>query len=198
MREVELTVEVKEELESVIAKLEALGFEFVEKYLAKDYYMAHSSVDLSSDNYDVLKKCLLLRTFIGDNISKSITYKDKVYDEYGSILSQKKMKIKVESISLAKEMLVAVGFKVLFKVINHSVVYKKGDTSLAIQSIENPKGLYIELEATEEELKEEDDSKVKELLKNKLDALNLKLTGDYEVKKAIIALDRIKKLSIDS
>ena len=103
------------------------------------------------------------------------------------------MKIKVESISLAKEMLEAVGFKVLFEVINHSVVYKKGDTSLAIQSIENPKGLYIELEATEEELKEEDDSKVKELLKNKLDSLNLKLTGDYEVKKAIIALDSLKK-----
>jgi predicted adenylyl cyclase CyaB len=192
MREVELTVEVKEELESVIAKLEDLGFSFVEEYVAKDYYMAHNTVDLNSDNYDILKKCLLLRTFIGDNVSKSITYKDKVYDDYGSILSQRKMKIKVESISLAKEMLEAVGFKVLFEVINSSVVYKKGDTSLAIQSIQDPKGLYIELEATEEELKEQDDNKVKELLKRKLDALNLNIGSDYEVKKAIIALNGIR------
>ena len=86
----------------------------------------------------------------------------------------------------------AVDFICLFKLEMHYIVYKKNETVLLIQEVIDPNGLYIEIEATENELLESDDEKVKEKLKKKLDELELKTTGDYEVKKAIIALEKIK------
>lgn len=81
-------------------------------------------------------------------------------------------------------------FHTLIEIENNSLVYKKDNIEFTIQKITDPKGLYIEMEANEEELKEKDDEIVKEVLKNKLNSLNLKTTGDYEVKKAFISLNK--------
>ncbi len=85
-----------------------------------------------------------------------------------------------------------VDYITLFEIENNSVVYKKDNIEFVIQNITNPKGVYIEIEATEEDLIEDNDEKVKEILKERLEKLQLKKTGDYEVKKAIIALNNIK------
>lgn len=90
-------------------------------------------------------------------------------------------------------MLEMVDYIMLFEIENNSVVYKKDNIEFVIQNITNPKGVFIEIEATEEELMENNDEKVKDILKEKLDKLQLKTTGDYEVKKAIIALNNIKQ-----
>ena len=73
---------------------------------------------------------------------------------------------------------------------NNSYIYKKDNTEVVIQKITNPEGLYMEIEATEEELQDPNDENIKTILKEKLDNLGLKTTGEYEVKKAFIALIR--------
>lgn len=193
MREVELTIKVLEELEEIIKRVEAKGFKLFEKYYMKDLYMIHNTVDLNMNNYEILKKCLLLRDIVDDNPKKFITYKNKNYDVDGRIISQNKTKIKIDSIDSVKAMFEMLDYNVLFEVENNSLIYKKDDTEIAIQSITNPKGIYIEIEATDSELLELNDEKVKEVLKNKLDDLNLLTTGEYEVKKAFIALDAVRK-----
>lgn len=72
MREVELTISILESLEEVLKKLEDQGFEFVEKYYMRDYYMAHKSIDLTLDNYKILSKCLLIREIVDDNPKKQL------------------------------------------------------------------------------------------------------------------------------
>ncbi|NLL45012.1 MAG: hypothetical protein GX247_05050 [Mollicutes bacterium] len=193
MREVELTIQVLDDLESVIKKIEVKGFKYVKEFYTRDYYMIHKSIDLMIDNYKILQKCILLRERINDNSKKQLVYKNKIYDIDGKILSQKKNEVNIESIEKAKEVLEAVDFICLFKLEMHYIVYKKNETVLFIQEVIDPNGLYIEIEATENELLESDDEKVKEKLKKKLDELELKTTGDYEVKKAIIALEKIKE-----
>ena len=190
MREVELTIQILEELDTIIEKLENQGFKLIEKYYMKDYYMIHKSVDLNTDNYNILKKCLLIRNIIDDDPKKYLTYKNKTYDEKGKIISQNKIKSKIESIEDTKRMLELVDFVTLFEVENNSIVYKKNNIEIVVQNITNPKGVYIEIEATEEELMKYNDEEVKDILKKKLDTLQLKTTDDYEVKKAIIALNQ--------
>ncbi len=193
MREVELTIQVLSNFNDVIEKVEGQGFLLVEKYYMKDYYMIHKSVDLNSDNYNILKKCLLIRNIVDDNPKNYLTYKNKNYDENGKIISQNKIKTEIDSVDDVKKMLEMVDYIMLFEIENNSVVYKKDNIEFVIQNITNPKGVFIEIEATEEELMENNDEKVKDILKEKLDKLQLKTTGDYEVKKAIIALNNIKQ-----
>lgn len=193
MRGVELTIEILENFDNVIEKLENQSFKLIRKYYMKDYYMIHKSVDLNTDNYDILKKCLLIRDIRDDNPKKYLIYKNKTYDEKDKIVSQTKETVKIDSIDDTKRMLEAVDFVVLFEVENNSFVYKNNDIEIVVQNITNPKGLYIEIEATEEELMEDNDEKVKAILKKKLDTLQLKTTDDYEVKKAIIALNMVKE-----
>lgn len=192
MCEVELTIQVLENLDTIISKLESQNFKLVEKYYMKDYYMIHKSIDLNIDNYSILQKCLLIREIIDDNPKKYLVYKNKTYDDLGNILAQNKIKVKVDSIEATKQLLEAVDYICLFEIENNSIVYKKGDTEITIQNITEPNAIYIEIEANDEELLESNDTKVKEILKKKLDSLGLKTTGDYEVKKAIIALEKIK------
>jgi len=193
VREVELTIQVLANFNNVIEKVEEKGFVLIEKYYMKDYYMIHKSVDLNSDNYDILKKCLLIRNIVDDNPKKYLTYKNKNYDENGKIISQNKIKTKIESVDDVKKMLEMVDYVMLFEIENNSVVYKRDNIEFVIQNITNPNGVFIEIEATEEELMEKNDEKVKDILKEKLDKLQLETTGDYEVKKAIVALNNIKQ-----
>ncbi len=190
MREVELTIQLLDELDEVTKNVEEQGYELIQKYYIKDYYMIHKSVDLGLNNYSILKKCLLIREVKTDSTYKYLIYKNKEYDNNGKILSQNKVKINIDSISEVKKILELVDFHTLIEIENNSLVYKKDNIEFTIQKITDPKGLYIEMEANEEELKEKDDEIVKEVLKNKLNSLNLKTTGDYEVKKAFISLNK--------
>ncbi|MDD4831651.1 MAG: hypothetical protein PHR09_02225 [Bacilli bacterium] len=190
MREVELTIQLLDELDEVTKNVEEQGYELIQKYYIKDYYMIHKSVDLELNNYSILKKCLLIREVKTDSTHKYLIYKNKEYDNNGKILSQNKVKINIDSISEVKKILELVDFHTLIEIENNSLVYKKDNIEFTIQKITDPKGLYIEMEANEEELKEKDDEIVKEVLKNKLNSLNLKTTGDYEVKKAFISLNK--------
>lgn len=190
MREVELTIQLLDELDEVTKNIEEQGYELIQKYYIKDYYMIHKSVDLELNNYSILKKCLLIREVKTDSTQKYLIYKNKEYDNNGKILSQNKVKIIIDSILEVKKILELVDFHTLIEIENNSLVYKKDNIEFTIQKITDPKGLYIEIEANEEELKEKDDEIVKEVLKNKLNSLNLKTTGDYEVKKAFISLNK--------
>lgn len=190
MREVELTIQLLDELDEVTKNVEEQGYELIQKYYIKDYYMIHKSVDLGLSNYSILKKCLLIREVKTDSTYKYLIYKNKEYDNNGKILSQNKVKINIDSILEVKKILELVDFHTLIEIENNSLVYKKDNIEFTIQKITDPKGLYIEMEANEEELKEKDDEIVKEVLKNKLNSLNLKTTGDYEVKKAFISLNK--------
>lgn len=193
MREVELTIQVLEDYDEIIRKIENQSYKLVEKYYMKDYYMIHKSINLNIDNYDILKKCILIRNIVDDNPKNYLIYKDKSYDVNGKIVSQNKIKAKIESVEDVKKILESVDHITLFEIENYSTVYKKDDTEIVIQKITDPSGIYIEIEATEEELLNNNDEEVKDILKIKLNTLELETTGDYEVKKALIALEKVKE-----
>ncbi len=193
MREVELTIQVLEDFDTIIKKVEELGYKLIQEYLLIDHYMIHKSVDLSLDNYEILKNCVLIRKYSVDTDEHILTYKNKTYDSNGKIIFQEKINVAVDSSQNTMKVLESVDFKTLFTIENHSYIYLKDDVEIAIQNVKNPEGIYIEIEATEEELKLNNDELIKRTLKEKLDSLNLKNTGDYEVKKSIIVLENMKK-----
>ena len=69
----------------------------------KDYYMIHKSINLNIDNYDILKKRILIRNIVDDNLKYHLIYKDKSYDVNGKIVSQNKIYAKIESVEDVKK-----------------------------------------------------------------------------------------------
>ena len=91
MKQIEITVRVKEELKEVINKLEKQGFEKIRESKIDDIYMTQIKNELNKDNIRyILSNCVLLRSFTvkGEKI-KEITYKNKEYDN-GKLISEKK------------------------------------------------------------------------------------------------------------
>lgn len=82
MKQIEITVRVKENIEDAFEKLEHLGFKVIRESDIDDIYMTSKLKELNKNNIQyILKNSILLRNLkLADKELKKITYKNKEYD----------------------------------------------------------------------------------------------------------------------
>jgi len=186
MKQIEITVKVKEAMQSAIEKLEMQGYKKIRESDVADIYMTQLKSKLNKDNIkEILSSCVLLRTIkIDEKEVKKITYKNKEYDN-GQVISEQKVNIDCNNLEDAKKLFEYLNFEELIEVKYHVLVMEKDGIELAFQDVENL-GLLIEYEnnnnfenKTIEEIKEEKIKMYKEIKK-----LGIKITEDYDIKKA--------------
>ena len=186
MKQIEITVKVKEAMQSAIEKLEMQGYKKIRESDVADIYMTQLKSKLNKDNIKgILSSCVLLRTIkIDEKEVKKITYKNKEYDN-GQVISEQKVNIDCNNLEDAKKLFEYLNFEELIEVKYHVLVMEKDGIELAFQDVENL-GLLIEYEnnnnfenKTIEEIKEEKIKMYKEIKK-----LGIKITEDYDIKKA--------------
>jgi len=186
MKQIEITVKVKEAMQSAIEKLEMQGYKKIRESDVADIYMTQLKSKLNKDNIkEILSSCVLLRTIkIDEKEVKKITYKNKEYDN-GQVISEQKVNIDCNNLEYDKKSFEYLNFEELIEVKYHVLVMEKDGIELAFQDVENL-GLLIEYEnnnnfenKTIEEIKEEKIKMYKEIKK-----LGIKITEDYDIKKA--------------
>jgi len=186
MKQIEITVKVKEAMQSAIEKLEMQGYKKIRESDVADIYMTQLKSKLNKDNIkEILTSFVLLRTIkIDEKEVKKITYKNKEYDN-GQVISEQKVNIDCNNLEDAKKLFEYLNFEELIEVKYHVLVMEKDGIELAFQDVENL-GLLIEYEnnnnfenKTIEEIKEEKIKMYKEIKK-----LGIKITEDYDIKKA--------------
>jgi len=186
MKQIEITVKVKEAMQSAIEKLEMQGYKKIRESDVADIYMTQLKSKLNKDNIkEILSSCVLLRTIkIDEKEVKKITYKNKEYDN-GQVISEQKVNIDCNNLEDAKKLFEYLNFEELIEVKYHVLVMEKDGIELAFQDVENL-GLLIEYEnnnnfenKTIEEKKKEKIKMYKEIKK-----LGIKITEDYDIKKA--------------
>ena len=155
----EITVEVTEDVESLIKRLENNNFSLKETYDLNDIYMINEKEleefknkrkekeECDNKEYlDLLSKCILIRDIIEENKeTKMLTYKYKEYNEKEEIVKQGKVKTKIDDIDSAKMLFEKLGFVELIRINDHMRVYATEKDELVIQEVNN-KHVYIELE----------------------------------------------------
>ena len=186
MRQIEITVRVKEPLDKAIIKLEKLGFKNIRESNVDDVYMTQLKDKLNKENIQyILSNSVLLRYLnVNGKEFKKISYKNKVYDN-GNIISEKKINVECNSLESAKQLFECLNFEELVEVKYNVLVMEKNGIELAFQYGDDI-GVLIEYEnkndfsnKTNEEIRLE-----KENMYNYIKELGIEITEEKDVKKA--------------
>ena len=186
MRQIEITVRVKEPLDKAIIKLEKLGFKNIRESNVDDVYMTQLKDKLNKENIQyILSNSVLLRYLnVNGKEFKKISYKNKVYDN-GNIISEKKINVECNSLESAKQLFECLNFEELVEVKYNVLVMEKNGIELAFQYGDDI-GVLIEYEnkndfsnKTNEEIRLE-----KENMYNYIKKLGIEITEEKDVKKA--------------
>lgn len=180
MKEVEITLRVKESLEECKEKLEKQNFKLIRTSYIDDIYMTQKKELLREDNIDdILKTCVLIRYLNANGEEfKKLTYKNKVYNGK-EIVSERKINVNCEDLEKARELFEALEFEELVRVKYKVVVFSNGEKEFAFQEVENL-GLLLEYEST----KNMDNSTDEEILLEKQNMI-------CEIKSAGIIVDDV-------
>lgn len=188
----EITVRVKGDLKDFYKTVEEKGFEITDKFKMDDTFFVPQNLDLENMTArEILANAVLVRIVERRNgkLVKNITYKNKVFDENGNILSQSKVECEILNPEDAKKLFSAIGFKEIMRIKESDIVFEKDGFSFSVKDIENGEKL-IEAEAN---------SDIEEM--NTLDKIKVMFDkyeipiykDDYFVKKAELELNKILK-----
>lgn len=186
MRQIEITVRVKEPLDKAIIKLEKLGFKNIRESNVDDVYMTQLKDKLNKENIQyILSNSVLLRYLnVNGKEIKKISYKNKVYDN-GNVISEKKVNVECNSLESAKQLFECLNFEELVEVKYNVLVMEKNGIELAFQYGDDI-GVLIEYEnkndfsnKTNEEIRLE-----KENMYNYIKKSGIEITEEIDVKKA--------------
>lgn len=186
MKEVEITLRVKDSLEECARKLEKQNFKVIRNSTVDDVYMTQKKESLDKDNIDdILKSCVLIRYLNANGQEyKKITYKNKVYNG-DKIVSEKKINVECTDLSKASELFEVLEYKELVRVKYKVIVFSDGIKEFAFQEVENL-GLLVEYESTKnmndcthEEIITEKECMIQEIINT-----GIKVEKNIDVKKA--------------
>ena len=187
MKQIEITVRLKESIENAEKKLILQGFEKIRESYIDDIYMTNLHEDICKGNIQkILRNSVLLRKLeVDGTTSMKLTYKNKEFDEKGDVISEQKVNVGCDNLIKAKELFEYLNFYELIEVKYHVIVYRKNDMEFAFQIVENL-GDLIEYENSEDfenkSYKEIENSK-KKMYEDIIDK-GLNITEEIDVKKA--------------
>lgn len=183
MRETEITVQVFNDINIIKKQLQILNYFIIEEYEMTDYYYSKLSLqELKKMTYsNLIKNSLLVRDIQDNNPKIQMVYKDKILDNNDNVISEEKIKIKVDNLENSLKILNLINMTCWCKVNQNMIVYKKDNIEFAIQIIDGL-GIFIEYEE-DESMKNLSEYEKINLMKNNLKNLGLNLGTDYSCKK---------------
>ncbi len=195
MKQIEITVKVKNSLSEVDKILKNSDFKVIRKSRVEDEYLCPKQIvkKLTKDNIiECLNNSVLIRYLnVSGNEFKKITYKEKKYDKSNTVISEEKVNVSIDDINNAIKLFEKLKFNHLVSVKYDVIVYSNGNYEFAFQDVENL-GLLLEFENTKD-FSEVNDSQIKEEKEKMLNILkkyNLLISEDYDIKKAYELLSK--------
>jgi len=186
MKQIEITTRVLENIDKVKEKLLKLGYQQLEAGYIDDTYFCPSLFGLRENNIaDFLKRCVLVRCIrAGEDVFQKLTYKNKVFQE-DVTLTEEKINVNIDDVQQAKLLLLALHFQELVQVKYDYWVYEKDGVELALQNVEGL-GLLLEYEHLEDFAGKDGTTilQAKERMLQDIKNLGIKITDEYDVKKA--------------
>ncbi len=185
MKEFEITVKVENTLEEIQKNI-LKEYNVIRNLRLVDTYMVNKNIDIEKmTTLEILDNCILIRNING---KVCVNKKVKKYDENGDTISRNTYYLDARSYEEAKEFLENIDYKELMTIDDKMIVYKKGETEIAVQEVKDV-GILLEIEY-------EDFSDIDYLKKhtiNKLKELNFIFDETkLDVKKAEILLNKIR------
>lgn len=191
----EITVQLFEDKDTILAKLRDRKVEFVENYTVVDHYFTkmsrhelyNSSTGAKSYN-NIIRNSIILREIDnGDGDRKArIVHKNKVLDANGNVISEDKLGTSIGNLTTVSKILERAGLNCWCELVNHSTVYRVGEFDLAIQDIDGL-GRFLEIEEPDS-MKGWSNEEKFEYMKKFVQSLNLDIGENFSCKKPYMQL----------
>lgn len=175
MKEIEILVEVKDDIDTVKNKLK--DFEYVGlNHTIDEYYYDPLREDLKPDNNNQLANCLRLRA---KNDNYYVTYKNDVFEGEKWLYSNE-YETGIESLEMMKEVFERLGLKKFLEIDNNKEIYKTDKYEIALEDVKDL-GIFLEVEyCTDEDV---DVSKIKEEIQEFIDKLEINVSEELNMGK---------------
>lgn len=190
MKEIEILVEVYDEPQKIIEKLEK--FEFKGTKETTDVYYYDPKRDNLKPNKDMqIDECLRIRT---KNDEYYITYKVDKFDEDSKWLYSDEYESKFEDIYMLDNIIKRLGFKELLTINNSKRKYNTGKYEIVLETVKDL-GYFLEVEyCTNEDV---DVKEIKNEIQQFIDSLSLNVSRELNMGKPEMMI-RKKNISIEN
>lgn len=187
MKQIEVTVKVKNTLGEIDELLTSKGFKLIRKSRVEDDYVCPKELKVDKNNIlEVLSSCVLIRHLkTAEAEYKKLTYKNKEYSKDGVVISEEKINVSIDDTKKARELFERINFKKLVSVHYDVIVYSNNDYEFAFQDVEGL-GLLLEFEnendfeGVSDETIVSEKQKMYEIIKT----YGIKVENNYDIKKA--------------
>ena len=187
MKQIEVTVKVKNTLKEIDELLTSKGFKLIRKSRVEDDYVCPKELKVDKNNIlEVLSSCVLIRYLkTAEAEFKKLTYKNKEYSKDGVVISEEKINVSIDDTKKAQELFEKINFKKLVSVHYDVIVYSNNDYEFAFQDVEGL-GLLLEFEnendfeGVSDETIVSEKQKMYEIIKT----YGIKVENNYDIKKA--------------
>lgn len=191
----EITVQLFEDKDTILAKLRDRKVEFVENYTVVDHYFTkmsrqelyNSSTGAKSYN-NIIRNSIILREIDNEDGDRKarIVHKNKVLDANGNVISEDKLGTSIGNPTTVSKILERAGLNCWCELVNHSTVYRVGEFDLAIQDIDGL-GRFLEIEEPDS-MKGWSNEEKFEYMKKFVQSLNLDIGENFSCKKPYMQL----------
>lgn len=194
MKETELTYEIFNSIEKCHQILLNQGFQFIEVYTLNDRYFSKLPIDTIKETsfQNTIKNSFLLRNITDECGSKTyLVYKNKEFDKDGNVISEEKIKTKIDNFDNTLKILESANFKPWASYTSVNYIYEKDDKCIDIQDVKDL-GLFLEIEEFDYMKNMTPEQKIKELQKF-ADSLGLSKSQNSSINKLELYVELILK-----
>jgi adenylate cyclase class 2 len=185
MKEIEILVEVFDDKQSALTKLEKFDFKGL-KDTRDIYYFDPQRKNLQPDGDGILRECFRLRN---KNNEYYLTYKINQFEDSGDWLYSEEHEIKISDFDTAVNIINNLGLKKLVEVKSHKNYFVHDNYEIILEQVENL-GLFLEVEIINSE-NTTDVKKSKSEIWKFMQSLNLKTSKELLVGKPELMLKKI-------
>lgn len=190
MKQTEITVQVFDNIKTIVETLSNQGYSEKEQFVLDDtYYSKHSVQEVLGFDYRTLvQKSLLVRQITGNQTKTELIYKNKTINNNGIVAAEEKYKTNIENKQATEKILSCAGMVPYCNLVQKCKVFSNGKFEFVVQETDNL-GIFIEAEENNQMNKLSPEQKI-EQLKALVNSLHLKLGTDYSCKKTYMLLHK--------
>lgn len=184
MRATEITVQVFEDLDVILNKLNALGFTPTGKCTLNDWYFTHLPTAADIEYAELMTNSFLVRQVIKDQSQVYLYYKDKEIDSAGNVISEEKTSVQLANLTDSLQIFHKAHLNCWCELKQTLYTFRRGDREFCVQAVAGL-GNFIEYEETPALQGMTAQQKI-DAMTAQLKELNLKLGDDWSCKKVYL------------
>ena len=187
MAQSEITVQVFEDFDKVVNKLQSIGYVWKDTFTGMDqYFTTIDGVQVNNASYkQLLDSSIIIREFDKKSTGEhkvSMVHKKKTLDEQDRVIGEIKSNAVVDNSQDTAKVLSSAGLNNWMTLNQQNSFYVNGEKTIIVGTVQGLDGVFIEIEEYPSIADKPEQEKF-EILRNFVDSFGFKMGDDYSCKK---------------